>query len=107
MCRVWSQLLRYGLGTEQYVDLYPLLVRQLLYFVDKVDIVQQTEAERQFDLDVGSSIFSLLTCVLGTADEKILGRIMKRECNLIQFFSPLSSYSMLFEQFFSVITRPD
>ncbi len=72
VCRVWSQLLRYGLGTEQYVDLYPLLVRQLLYYVEKVDM-QEVEG-RQFDLDVGSSIFTLITCVLGTADEKLLGR---------------------------------
>ena len=70
MCRVWIQLVRFGLATEQYLDLYPLLVRQLLYFVEKVDMPE----ERQFDLDIGTSIFTLLTAVLGTAEEKIIGK---------------------------------
>jgi hypothetical protein len=70
-CRIWIQLMHYGLATQQYLDLYPLLVRQLLYFVDKVDI---TVEDRQFDLDVGCSIFTLLTSVLGTVDEKLIGK---------------------------------
>ena len=36
----------------------------------KVDMPE----ERQFDLDIGTSIFTLLTAVLGTADEKIIGK---------------------------------
>jgi hypothetical protein len=68
---VWIQLVRYGLATELYLDLYPLLVRQLLYFLEKLDI--QRADDRRFDCDIGCSIFTLLTCILGTLDEKTIG----------------------------------
>lgn len=36
--RAWTTLLSYGLATRNYLDLYPVLARRILFYLDKVDI---------------------------------------------------------------------
>ena len=62
--RTWCMLLRYNLGVSCYRDLYPLLMKQLLYFIEKVDIAPAAE-DKQFDYDIGCWLLTMLTNVLG------------------------------------------
>ena len=72
--RTWCLLLRYNLATESFTNLYPVLMRQLLYFVEKIDISPGAEKE-QFNLDVGCWLISVLTTVLGCTDRDTLSWI--------------------------------
>jgi len=68
--RTWCTLLRYNLTTGSYTNLYPVLVRQLLYFIEKIDI--STGTEQQFNYDVGCWLLMVLTTVLGCVDKNTL-----------------------------------
>ena len=65
--RTWCILLRHNLLTDVYTSLYPLFMKQLVYVVEKVEVVS-AEPSGQFDLDVGSWMIKSLTAVLGASD---------------------------------------
>lgn len=65
---IWATLLRYGLNKPQeaVASFYPMLVRQLIFYRDKVDINEDTDTNR-FNFDVGAHIFEMLMCALNVS----------------------------------------
>jgi len=63
--RCWNIFLRYNLSTQTYSNIYPLLMRLLLYFVNNVDIVPAVADKKMFDYDVGTWLLIILGTALG------------------------------------------
>lgn len=65
---MWATLLRYGLNKPQeaVASFYPMLVRQLIFYRDKVNINEDTDTNR-FNFDVGAHIFEMLMCALNVS----------------------------------------
>ncbi|KAK4313416.1 hypothetical protein Pmani_015227 [Petrolisthes manimaculis] len=64
----WSVFLAYGLSksVEAVVNFYPLFVKQLIFYRDKVDVNEATD-ENQFNYDVGAQIMTTLTRAINVA----------------------------------------
>ncbi|CAL4087664.1 unnamed protein product [Meganyctiphanes norvegica] len=65
---MWATLLRYGLikPQEAVSSFYPMLVRQLIFYRDKVNVNEDTDTNR-FNFDVGAHIFEMLMRALNVA----------------------------------------
>ena len=63
--RSWCTLLRYDLTVSSYTHLFPVLMKQLLYYVEKVDLCIGTSD--QFTYDVGSWLLTVFTTILGSS----------------------------------------
>jgi len=65
--RTWCTLLRFNLLTDVFTTLYPVLMKQLLFLVERVEVVP-AGPNSQFNLDVGSWLIRSLTTILGSAE---------------------------------------
>lgn len=65
---IWAVLLTYGLSKPQeaIASFYPLLVKQLVFYRDKVSVNEETD-KNKFNYDVGSHIISTLTRAVNVA----------------------------------------
>lgn len=63
--RTWSLLLKYNQSLETYNDIYPVIMRLLLYFVNNINITESAD-KNMFDCDVGAWLLTVLTTVLGS-----------------------------------------
>ncbi|XP_042233648.1 RNA polymerase II-associated protein 1-like [Homarus americanus] len=66
--RMWAVLLTYGLSKSQeaVASFYPLLVKQLVFYRDKVSVNEETD-KNKFNYDVGAHMIAALTAAVNVA----------------------------------------
>lgn len=75
----WATLLAYGLSKaeEAIANFYPLIVKQLVFYRDKVPINEETE-KNKFNYDVGAQLINTLTRAVNVAaSQSLLSSRMK------------------------------
>ncbi|CAB4063187.1 RPAP1 [Lepeophtheirus salmonis] len=68
--RFWQILLRYKLGIDHYLNFYPILLRQMLYYVNKVDLTD-VSPNKKYVYDHGGALIQVLEAAvlnLGTSN---------------------------------------
>ena len=61
----WRVFLRHGLGVEQFIDFFPCLMKQLLYYQNSVPMEDcKNESNIRFSHQLGTAVILMLECAL-------------------------------------------